>query len=181
MEDKAQIEAASLMSKAQQGDEKAYRQCLKLILPWIQRYAKARIQVESAAEDCSQEALLKIHHYRHTFDPSQKFGPWMYTICRNLVADHYRKLKRQADRPGSSEFDMLTLAGSEDHAAEAKLSLESALKTLTPEQVEAIKLAKIDGLSFDDIAVRIGISKSAAKVRAHRAYKALKEALMKSH
>ena len=49
-----------------------------------------------------------------------------------------------------------------------------ALQQLPPEQREAVLLHKLHGLSFPEVAVAVGTTVGAAKVRAHRGYQRLK-------
>jgi len=55
--------------------------------------------------------------------------------------------------------------------------LADALEQLPPAQREAFSLLKLDGMSLEVAAARTGISVGALKVRAHRAYRALKKIL----
>jgi RNA polymerase sigma-70 factor (ECF subfamily) len=52
--------------------------------------------------------------------------------------------------------------------------LEAVLAKLPSDQREAFSMLKLDGLSLEAAAVRAGVSVGALKVRAHRAYKALR-------
>jgi RNA polymerase sigma-70 factor (ECF subfamily) len=58
-----------------------------------------------------------------------------------------------------------------------KVVLEQALEQLSPAQRQAFILLKIDGLSLAAAAPRAGTTVGALKVRAHRAYRALRRLL----
>ena len=55
--------------------------------------------------------------------------------------------------------------------------MRRVLRLLPEAQREVIELHWFDGLSFQEVAVALGISTSAAKVRAHRGYARLKAEL----
>jgi RNA polymerase sigma-70 factor (ECF subfamily) len=55
--------------------------------------------------------------------------------------------------------------------------LQDALAALPEKQREAVTLIQIEGLSVAEAALRAGISAGALKVRAHRGYRALRDAL----
>ena len=55
--------------------------------------------------------------------------------------------------------------------------LERALAELAEAQREAVILLQVEGFSVADAAERVGITKSALKVRAHRGYRALRARL----
>jgi RNA polymerase sigma-70 factor (ECF subfamily) len=56
-------------------------------------------------------------------------------------------------------------------------AIEAALRQLPADQREAVLLHKLHGLSFPEVAVALGTSVGAAKVRAHRGYQRLKTLL----
>ena len=53
--------------------------------------------------------------------------------------------------------------------------LEEALARLPDQQRQAFSMVKLEGMSIEQAANRAGISVGALRVRAHRAYKALKK------
>jgi RNA polymerase sigma factor (sigma-70 family) len=55
--------------------------------------------------------------------------------------------------------------------------LERALAALPAQQREAVVMHKVHGLSFDDIAESLGVTSTAARIRAHRGYERLRELL----
>ena len=57
------------------------------------------------------------------------------------------------------------------------LQISEALRGLSRTEREAIRLLQVEGLSFEQAAVRMGTTPGAAKVRGHRAYKAFRRLL----
>ena len=55
----------------------------------------------------------------------------------------------------------------------ARISLRRLFRTLTPAQVAAIELVKIEGQSISEAAARTGQSESAVKVNIHRGLRKL--------
>jgi RNA polymerase sigma-70 factor (ECF subfamily) len=58
-----------------------------------------------------------------------------------------------------------------------RLTLEKALDELSPDLRSVVVLRELEGLSYQEIADLLGITKSAAAVRLHRARRRLKEIL----
>ncbi|TMB56972.1 MAG: hypothetical protein E6J60_05265 [Deltaproteobacteria bacterium] len=56
----------------------------------------------------------------------------------------------------------------------ARLQFAQALDRLPPTHREAIELVKLQGLSTEAAAARVGTTPGALRVRAHRAYSALR-------
>ena len=166
------------MGLAQSGDAAAYEKLLHELLPGLRRFVRRRLGDPSAAEDVVQNVLLAIHRARHTYRPERPFAPWLYAVARNAVTDHLRARGRRLDREIGLEPERMPEPAPETRD-EAGLTpeLEAALAALPPAQREAVVLIQLEGLSVAEAADRVGISRTALKVRAHRGYRALRARL----
>lgn len=163
------------MARAQQGDQTAYRHLLTQVMKSLEGYYRRRVREAENAADVLQLALLKLHLARHTYDPSRPFEPWLFAIARSVLIDYFRARGRRvaAELISDEVFD----EAAEDGGAYGRLAFREALEQLTAEQQEALRLMKIDGLSVEAAAKRVGVSQGNMKVRIHRALKALKRSL----
>ncbi|MFT4569737.1 MAG: RNA polymerase sigma-70 factor (ECF subfamily) [Hyphomicrobiaceae bacterium] len=168
------VDYTALMRATQAGDQDAYRELLQAVQPMLFGYLRKRLRSPEAAEDVSQEVLLTMHRVRHTFEPNRPFEPWFFSIARSRLIDHLRRVKRVNAHESST--DVLPEVVDDQAVPDWERFLE-VLEILPDGQREAFSLLKIEGLSTVDAAERVGISVSALKVRAHRAYKALKKGL----
>lgn len=163
---------ARLMESTQQGDGEACRALLDDIGPSIMNFLRKRIADPQELEDVYQDTLLALYQARRTYDPSRPLEPWLFAIARNVAADHTRRHWARA------RWQELTDAP-QDHlaqgAADVEPNLKQALSRLPGAQREAFEMLKLEGLSIEEAASRAGISAGALKVRAHRAYKALRK------
>lgn len=167
------------MGAAQAGDAEAYRRLLKAIQPKIRAIVFSKIKGDAAAEDVVQNALLSIHRGRATYRPERPFGPWMRAIVRNVIVDYFRDRKRRGDRETVLPVEEWAEDASEGDASAAPLApeLQDALAALPEKQREAVTLIQVEGLSVAEAALRAKVSAGAMKVRAHRGYRALRDAL----
>ena len=169
------VDLSELMVATQAGDEDAYRQLLHAVQPLLLRYVRRRISSPESAEDIAQDVLLTMHRVRQTYEPGRPFEPWFYTIARSRVIDHLRKRRRI----GAHEIHAEVLPEIADDAVQPDWEqFLELLDTLSPSQREAFTLLKIDGLSTQEAAERAGVSVTALKVRAHRAYNALRKLML---
>ncbi|WP_114521317.1 sigma-70 family RNA polymerase sigma factor [Altererythrobacter sp. ZODW24] len=158
-----------LMAKAQAGDQTAYRAVLGVCQDWLKRYYAHRI-APSAIDDLMQETLMSLHKKRASYDPSRAFLPWLAAIARYRWVDQLRKTYRDA----SDELHEDTATTEpEEEAVMAKISIDRLMAHLSPPQVTAIQLVKIDGLTISEASGRCGQSESAIKVNIHRGVKKL--------
>ena len=166
-------ELADWMAAAQNGDERAYQMLLETVQPMVFRYARRRLRSDEAAEDVSQDVLLTVHRVRHTYEPGRPLEPWLFSIARTRLIDHLRKERRI----GASEvlMDVLPEVAEMPSETTARAVFE-ILEKLPLAQREAFAMLKLEGLTTEQAAERAGVTVSALKVRAHRAYAAIKKA-----
>jgi RNA polymerase sigma-70 factor (ECF subfamily) len=162
---------SQLMQRMQRGDGDACRALLDDIGPSLTRFLRRRIADAQELEDVYQEVFMAIFEARHTYEPDRPFEPWLFAIARNLAADSTRR------RWSRAKWEEL-VADLPDRAADISSpiapELTQVLAKLPHEQREAFQMLKLDGLSLSVAAERAGVSVGALKVRAHRAYKALR-------
>lgn len=161
---------AEWMEKALAGDREAYRSLLSDIQGDLTRFVRRRVHDPQEVEDIVQDVLLVIHRARHTYDPSRPFEPWMYAIARNTTIDAGRRKTTRGKREVLTEELPDVEAGAETSEA----PLTAALAQLPPTQREAFSMLKIEGLSVEAAAERAGVSAGTLRVRAHRAYRAVR-------
>ncbi len=174
-----------LMAAAQDGDGQAYHLLLTELSPVLRSWIGLKVRNASSAEDVVQEILLSLHRSRHTYRPERPFGPWLRSIARNASIDFFRAQGRRLEDEGhpmqesvAAELALATSAQPQEQvAAGLDPALQKALASLPPTQREAVELLQLEDLSVSEAAVKLGITPSALKVRAHRGYKALRARL----
>jgi RNA polymerase sigma factor (sigma-70 family) len=133
----------------------------------------------TSAEDISQTVFQRMLKYRHTYRDEGSFTAWMYHLARRCATDHYRKsssapvgvdpsaLEAHADESlGADE----SAAARDDHAL-----LHRALGRLDRDDREVLLLSRLQELSFAEVAGILECSAGAARVRAHRALRTLRD------
>lgn len=171
---------SALMLAAQNGDAVAYRRLLTEITPPLRSFLRSRFFSQSHIDDIVQEILLAIHTARHTYRPEQPFRNWMYGVARHKMIDYMRKWGRQ-NANEINDDELVTFLADKSNNPEEALSakdIEQALATLPEKQRQVLLLTKIQGYSMQEAAQKLGMTETAAKVTAHRAYKKMKEWLV---
>ena len=160
------------MEQVQRGDDDAYRALLDDIAPSLTAFLRSRAPAADL-EDVYQEVLLAVHRVRHTYDPRRPFEPWLFAIARFVAVSFFRRQARV-------RREVLVEVAPEGTVADegpGRHQIAAALRGLSPTERDAIRLLQVEGLSFEEAAARMGTTPGAAKVRGHRAYKALRRLL----
>jgi RNA polymerase sigma-70 factor (ECF subfamily) len=170
------------MERYARGEDPAFDDVYRRGAPRVRGFLLRLCGDPSVADDLTQETFLRAHHARGRFEPGAAALPWLFAIARNAFFDRRR---REAVRPteplqdGAAEPE----AGGEARgdevlaAREAMDVVRATLDRLTPLQREAFVLLRFEGMSVSEAAQVLGTTESAVKVRAFRAYEALREAL----
>jgi len=162
------------MAGAQRGEAEAYGELLNEIGPMVMSFLRGRVREAEEVEDLYQEIFMAIHRARHSYDAARPVEPWLFAIARHIVADH-------AERRRARRAREVVVAVPPERAVESdahlKPELEQALRRMSGEQRQAIALLRVEGLPVEAAARRAGTSPGALRVRAHRAYKVLRQLL----
>jgi RNA polymerase sigma-70 factor (ECF subfamily) len=166
------------------GDRRAFEALFARLAPRLHRFFRRSFGSEAAADDLLQQTFLKLHKARATYKPHMKVAPWAFTIAARVRLDEYRRRKRLAedgDEEALARADELQAsARAEDHVAKdgdrAEL-VRRAIEALPESQRVVIHLNRFEELTFGEIARVLGTTEGAVKLRAFRAYAALRARL----
>ena len=135
----------------------------------IYNYIGYRVQDFSAAEDLTQDVFVKLTRHIHSYVPTASFSAFLYRIAHNTVVDYYRTIKHTETIPETLQ------AADPLPAAEARMDVERMLAKLSEEQRECIILYYLQGLTYREISLVLGIPIPTAKSRVQRGLAACKK------
>jgi len=172
------MEDRALIAKAQAGDTRAFRQLVERHQRRGFALALALVRDENDARELVQDAFLRVFKSLPTFQGDSSFYTWFYRIITNLGIDLLRKPGRHTmeleeerlgggpDGPAGDEADVPYLARLEDHSPlemirrrEIAARLDAALAELPSYHRAVILLREVEGLSYEEIAQAMGVSK----------------------
>jgi len=140
------------------------------------------------AEDLTQDVFVRVFNSLSQYTPGT-FEGWLHRITTNLFLDKMRRKARirfdfMADDDGavatSASFDRVERSGQPEDAFEMGhmgADIIEALADLPPEYRAAVVLSDIEGLSYEEIAVTLGIKLGTVRSRLSRARARLRESL----
>jgi len=177
-----------LIQHCKRGDALAWEQMVREFQPRILGLAYYFLRDRSEAEDCTQEAFIKIHRGLAGFQGSvDEYVPWMLKIARNCSLDRLRSTKRKVlgDRRVEQELlvDVSNVEGPEAALSTQQSQLHkreriySVLDQFSEESREIILLKDIQGLKNEAVAKMLDISIGTVKSRSSRARTKLAKAL----
>ncbi len=168
----------ALMRRSLEGDQRAYAELLRETARLLRPFLSKRLYFDSEIEDLLQEILISIHKARHTYDGERPYKPWVYAIAKFRLQDYLRmhyadKLRHALD---ISELEN-NLHEDVTDSANSYESISGEIHKLPEKQTAILQLMHQDGYTAKEAAKKLGMSESAVKVAAHRAYKVLRQKL----
>ena len=173
-----------LLRRAQSGDPDAFGQLMEPLEQLVWRVCWHYTGNREAAEDCGQEAMIRIWRNLANYRGECALESWVYRIAANCCMDWLRKKKR--DKSVSMEpmqeqgFDPAdTSPGTEEQvvAKDERQRLREAIAQLPDDQREALILTQLEKIPYEEVAQSLGISEGTVKSRVNRAKARLKEIL----
>lgn len=129
----------------------------------------------SDSDDLTQELFIRVMKYRKSYKEGNSVQFWIFQIARNMVKDHFRKMKVHQDRFDPVEVIPEQVEEKDEEVYEREKKLHLAMKKLPDEKRELLVLSKFQGMKYEQIANMRGTTVSNIKVQVHRTIKELKD------
>lgn len=142
----------------------------------LKRLVMTFIKDHTIADDVLQTSLLKALTSKSQPSTESKIIPWFKAILRNTALDILRKQKRENKRAVNTDLD--TLLNEENFDTQACQCVFDLMTRLSHEDQTILRELDIENNTLRKTADSLGITKTAAKVRRHRARQRLKKHLV---
>lgn len=171
-----------LVARILGGERELYAQLVQRHQEALLRYAYGMVRDRDAAADMVQDSFVKAYTRMSTCREPDRFGAWLFWIvknrCRDYLAEHRRRdVPLEPDAPFASTRDDPELDLERQRLRDA---VEDALGELPEAHREAFLLKHVEGLSYDEMAARLGDGVSALKMRVMRARESLRKSMEKA-
>ena len=179
-----QLDENKLILRASGGDPSAFNQLMGMHEKRMYAVALRMCGNREDAQDCLQEAMLRVYRAIGGFKGQSSFGTWVYRITMNTCLDELRRKKNKQN----VSFDNLLDQGwspADDSASpekkvmqiEMRKSISSSIQELPEDMRSAIIMRDIHGYSYDEIADMLGVNVGTIKSRISRGREKLREKL----
>lgn len=174
---------AQLVEQSTRGDREAFRALVDRYQGKLFRLVSGLVKSKEDTEDIVQESFVKAYLSLGSFRKESTFYTWIYRIAHNMAIDYKRKIARRGNAIELSEVERSLPVDERASPLEAVVrqeqgdGMQRALAKLSEEHKTVIILREVDGLSYEEIAKVLGISKGTVMSRLHYARKQLQELL----
>jgi RNA polymerase sigma-70 factor (ECF subfamily) len=174
-----------LVQRARGGDANAFAEIYGLYYPRVLGLCRRRLG-QDEAEDAASIAFLKTHRALATYDPSQPFLPWLFSVARNQCLDRLRQRKLERERflaedvsprlPARNGVSPLTQV----LKAEQRRQLRKKIDRLPARYRVPLVLRYQAEMSYAEIARRLGLRRNTVATAILRAKRELRRSLRHS-
>ena len=176
-----------LIERAAAGDASAFNTLMGRHEQRMYAIALRMCKNREDAQDCLQEAMLRVFRAIGAFKGESSFGTWMYRITMNTCLDELRRRKKSKDTSmdalldqGWSPPDLSAAPEKKAIQSELHRNLNDAINELPEDMRAAIILRDIHGCAYDEIAKALDLNVGTVKSRISRGRERLREKIRAS-
>ena len=178
--DEAQVPDNDLMAALARGDDDALvaliRRYERPLTCWLARL----VNDADRARDLAQETFIRVYRHARAYRTSARFATWLFHIARNVARDELRTRRRRVNVSGDDEA--AEVRGATESRLHARLEMREtilrALADLSPRDRALVLLRDLDGLSYDEVAERVGLPIGTVKSGLSRARRRFRECFL---
>jgi RNA polymerase sigma factor (sigma-70 family) len=175
-----------LVARARAGDDRAFEELYARYGRRIVSYVFGMVGDHGRAEDITQDVFISaLRRMRDTERPIA-FKPWIYEIARNACIDEFRRSKRvrevplatDDEDPESADRRLVSRTPSPDAMLERHQQLDDlrgAFRGLSDNHHKLIVMRELEGLSYDEIGKRMGMTRPVVESTLFRARRRLND------
>jgi RNA polymerase sigma factor (sigma-70 family) len=176
--EKHKLSDEDLMGLYQSSDYMAFEILYKRHAGRLYEYLKSKVGADSAQE-LLQDTFARIHKSRDKYNPQYPFLPWVFTVARNILFDHFKRAETQT-KHNTIDQDSSELGAEGAFSDFGSLDqLEGALSVLPEPQRLALKMRYLDDWTFEEIAKEFETTPQNARQLISRGLRKVKSVLEK--
>ncbi|MDH7464154.1 sigma-70 family RNA polymerase sigma factor [Chitinophagaceae bacterium 26-R-25] len=157
-----------LLLQIADGHQPAFNSLVAMHWKRVFSHAMTYVQCYAIAEELTQDVFLKIWQHREKLTEILHFDDYLFIVSRNLLISAIRKkIDSTSIEPSTEHSEALWLPDQQMEMKELHSLILKGVDALSPQQQQVFKLGKMEGLSYDQIAESMQITKRT--VRFHMA------------
>ncbi|WP_159467415.1 RNA polymerase sigma factor [Dyadobacter sp. 3J3] len=171
---------SSILKQISEGDEKAFSEIYARFKPDLYRLVYKILKSSDLTNDTCQEVFIKIWEDRQNLTEVHSFRNYLLVAGKNHSLNVLKKVASEEKRlSGFIQNYSDAHNGIEDkvQSDEYQSFLQNILSTLTPQSKKVFQLCRQQGLSYDEAAENMGVSKSLIKKHMVRSMKIMRLAV----
>ena len=174
------LQERELLNLISQGDEAAFTKIFHHYGQRIWLFVLKKTKSETIAEEIVQEVFLKLWAKKEIASDIEGLASFLYTMAINKTYDYFKKVAGDSRKLENfwRQVQRAAASNSVEETIDFRESMEivnQAIDQLPPQRKKIYLLNRIEGLSYDEIAQELNISKSTVSNQLVEASKFIRE------
>lgn len=150
-----------IIEELTEGNQEAFRMVFKAAYPQVRAFSKGFTKNDADADDIAQQVFIKLWTKRAILANVRNFETYLYTITKNTVLNHMASQKafmvdisdvRNLSTENTSPLEQI-------EASDLQLLIDMTVENMPLQRQAVYKLSRVEGLSNDQIAEKLGLQK----------------------
>jgi RNA polymerase sigma-70 factor (ECF subfamily) len=170
-------EETQIVKELASGSHEAFKTLYTKYYPKVKYFITHLIKTEAIAAELSQDVFLKIWEHRAKMAALQSFNAYVYRAAKNTALNYLEHkyiedmyVEKFGSEPEPSDED-------EWKAKEIELLEQLTVSRMPPQRKAVYEMSRMEGLSNEAIAAKLGVSKKTVENHLNLALKELRKAL----
>ena len=167
-----------LLRQLIEGDAHAFKEIYELYQDKIFAFAYKLTKQKELANDMVQEVFIKLWEKRDQVKSDLNFGAYLKKMTQNHIFNYLKKASLDREVQQTIKEKLLALQNSNaDELLEKELQkvYTQAIETLSPQKKRIYNLSRTGDLSYDEIAVQLGLSRNTVRNQMVEAIKLIRQ------
>ncbi|MDX9881904.1 MAG: RNA polymerase sigma-70 factor [Prolixibacteraceae bacterium] len=169
-----------LVARIKRGDEKAFELAFEQYKNYLYLFVCKALPAAEDAESIVQEIFINLWLSRDNLDKDKPLKPYLFTIAKNQIYDHLRKIYSKRKYLDSLFLNYSAKSGSTENEVEYwdfERFLMEKINQLPEKRRKIYVLSKLEGKSYREIAELLGISENTVDMQMRSANSAISKAI----
>lgn len=180
MKENTPFNEAKMLSLLVQGSEYTFTQIFDRYQPRVFAAALDLLKSRELAKDVAQDVFLKVWTRREAFENVRNLEAFIFTMAKNITLNILRKKATEVAAAYQYAIRRDTACSTAEHPlADQQYAelLKETLGKLPPQQRRVYELSRMEGLTHEDIALRLNISDRTVNNHMNTALRFIRESL----
>jgi RNA polymerase sigma-70 factor (ECF subfamily) len=171
------VDERQLISRVLARDPDAERALYDAHVDRVYRLAYRMTGDDALAQDCTQDAFVRVFDRLSEFRGESALGTWIHTIATSVVLNALRTVKRFRRRESPLDEASSVDGNAREAEPDLKRRLRDAIERLAPKYRMVFVMHDVEGYTHEEIGETLGMPSGTSKAQLFRARAQLREAL----
>lgn len=173
----------TLLQNLIQGDSRAFDALYTRYVPRVEAFACCMLKDRSEAEDLAHDLFLKLWESRESLQQVRSVRNYLFRMTKNAVFDRFEHKAVDARyRQSAAPKDLREIVSNDlveqIDRQELLLLIDMAIEKMPPQRRNVFRMSRFEGVSYQEIALRLGISQKTVEYHIHEALAELRKLIL---